>query len=86
MYAATSFTCRKQVVHVEQQVILEEHKFYINRHKYFCPLRRVIGNRFFLLYLLSRSAALQLNVISWGSSFDGKGGVYLKKILKINIM
>ena len=42
MNAATSFTCRKQVVDVEQQVILEKHKFYINRQKYFCPLRRVI--------------------------------------------
>ena len=43
MYAATSFTRRKQVVDVKQQVILEEHKFSMNRQKYFCPLRRVIG-------------------------------------------
>ena len=42
MYATTSFTCRKQVVDVEQQVIDVEHKFYINWQKYFCPLRRVI--------------------------------------------
>ena len=45
MYATTSFTCSKQVVDVEQQVILEEHKVYINWHKYFCPLRRVIDPR-----------------------------------------
>ena len=44
MYATASFTCSKQVVDVEQQVILEERKFYINWHKYFCPLRRVINN------------------------------------------
>ena len=39
VYATTSFKGRKQIADVKQQVILQEHKFYINEHEYFCPLR-----------------------------------------------
>ena len=39
MHATTSLKGRKQVADAKQQVILQEHKFYVKGHEYFFMLR-----------------------------------------------